>query len=362
MLRVDSKKLHECCGCTACVVSCPFGAIKMMPNEMGFKYPLIDNDLCTNCGKCFRDCQFIPSYKNFNDFKEPLVYAGRLKDEQKLSQSQSGGAFAAIAETILAQGGIVYGASYLKDFRVSHCKIINRDALNVIKGSKYVQSNLDGIFLDVINELKNDRLVLFSGLPCQIVNLRKQTERIKTGKLITVDLLCHGVGAPSIWEDYLSYLESKYSSSLQKVNITESYLYLYYSHLIHRESCFNCHYTNLKRVGDISLGDFWHWEKTSHQEFRDNKGISLIFINSSVGKSIFDKASEHLEVVPSNTKECMQDVLRKCVQPNVKRQNFLEDYKKKGFKYVAYKYGDVSYIYKTKIFIAKLLSRIKNKL
>ena len=385
MLRVDSKKLHECCGCTACVVACPFGAIKMEPDEMGFKYPLIDNDLCTNCGKCFRDCQFIPSYKNFNDFKEPLVYAGRLKDEQKLSQSQSGGAFAAIAETILAQGGIVYGASYLKDFRVSHCKIINRDALNVIKGSKYVQSNLDGIFLDVINELKNDRLILFSGVPCQIENLRKQTERIKTGKLITVDILCHGVGAPNIWEDYLSFLETKHSSSLQRVNmrdkllgwkggietyifnnnkkiITESYLYLYFSHLIQRESCYNCPYTNLKRVGDISLGDFWHWEKTSHQEFRDNKGISLIFINSSVGKSTFDHASELLEIIPSNTKECMQDVLRKCIQPNVKRQNFLDDYKKKGFKYVAYKYGDLGYVYKTKIFIAKLLSTIKNKL
>ena len=143
MLRVDSKKHQECCGCTACVVSCPFGAIKMIPDEMGFKYPLIDNDLCTNCGKCFRDCQFIPSYKNFNDFKEPLVYAGRLKDEEKLSQSQSGGAFAAIAETILAQGGIVYGVYYSKDFKVSHCKITNREALNVIKGSKYVQSNLD---------------------------------------------------------------------------------------------------------------------------------------------------------------------------------------------------------------------------
>ena len=206
------------------VVGVPHVLCRVLLGLLKWCHPLIDNDLCTNCGKCFRDCQFIPSYKNFNDFKEPLVYAGRLKDEQKLSQSQSGGAFAAIAETILAQGGIVYGASYLKDFRVSHCKIINRDALNVIKGSKYVQSNLDGIFLDVINELKNDRLVLFSGLPCQIVNLRKQTERIKTGKLITVDLLCHGVGAPSIWEDYLSYLESKYSSSLQKVNMRDKLL------------------------------------------------------------------------------------------------------------------------------------------
>ena len=385
MLRVDSKKHHECCGCTACVGSCPFGAIKMIPDEMGFKYPLIDNDLCTNCGKCFRDCQFIPSYKIFNDFKEPLVYAARLKDEKKLCQSQSGGAFAAVAETILAQGGIVYGASYSKDFKISHCKIIKRDTLNAIKGSKYVQSNLDGIFLDVINELKNDNLVLFSGVPCQIENLRKQTERIKTGKLITVDILCHGVGAPKIWEDYLYYLETKYSSPLQKVNmrdkllgwkggietytfnnkkkiITESYLYLYFSHLIQRESCYNCPYTNLKRVGDISLGDFWHWEKTSHQEFRDNKGISLILINSSVGKETFNNASELLEVIASNTEECMQDVLRKCIQPNVKRQNFLSDYKKKGFKYVAYKYGNLGYIYKTKIFIAKFLSTIKNKL
>lgn len=385
MLRVDNKTSQECCGCTACVVSCPFGAIKMIPDELGFKYPLIDNDLCTNCGKCFKDCQFTTSYKVFNNLEEPLVYAARLKDEEKLSQSQSGGAFSAIAETILAQGGIVYGVSYSKNFKVNHCKVTNIDALNSIKGSKYVQSNLDGIFIDVINELKNNKLVLFSGVPCQVENLRKQAERIKTGRLITIDILCHGVGAPKIWEDYLHYLEKKHSSPLQKVNmrdkllgwrggietyifnnkkkiITESYLYLYFSHFIQRESCYNCPYTNLKRVGDISLGDFWHWEETVHKEFRDNKGISLVLINSSMGKTIFDETSNLLEIVPSNTKECMQDVLRKCIQPNINLKNFLKDYKKKGFKYVAYKYGDLGYIYKTKIFIAKILLTVKQKL
>ena len=384
-LRVDSKIPQECCGCTACVVSCPFAAIKMNPDDLGFNYPLIDNNLCTNCGKCFRDCQFIPSYKIFNDFEEPLVYAARFKDEKKLRESQSGGVFSAIAEAILARGGVVYGVAYSENYKISHCKITKKEALNSIKGSKYVQSNLDGIFLDVINELKNDKLVLFSGVPCQVENLRKQTERLKRGKLITIDILCHGVGAPKVWEDYLHYLEIKYSSSLQNVNmrnkllgwkggietytfknkkriITESYLYLYFSHYIQRESCFNCPYTNLKRVGDISLGDFWHWEDTSYNEFRDNKGISLVLINSSIGKKIFEEASKLLEILPSNTKECMQDVLRKCIQPNIKRKNFLKDYKKRGFKYVAHKYGDMGKIYKTKIFIAKILSTIKKKL
>ena len=367
MLRVDNKTPQECCGCTACVVSCPFGAIQMIPDELGFKYPLIDNDLCTNCGKCFKDCQFTTSYKVFNNLEEPLVYAARLKDEEKLSQSQSGGAFSAIAEMILAQGGIVYGVSYSKNFKINHCKVTNIDTLNSIKGSKYVQSNLDGIFIDVINELKNNKLVLFSGVPCQVENLRKQT------------------GAPKIWEDYLHYLEKKHSSPLQKVNmrdkllgwrggietytfnnkkkiITESYLYLYFSHFIQRESCYNCPYTNLKRVGDISLGDFWHWEETVHKEFRDNKGISLMFINSSIGKTLFNEASNMLDIIPSNTKECMQNVLRHSIQPNIKRKNFLKDYKQNGFKYVAHKYGDLGYIYKIKIFIAKKLSTIKQKL
>lgn len=382
MLRVDNKTLKECCGCTACVISCPFSAVKMDPDALGFKYPVINNDLCTNCGKCFKDCQFVKSYKVFNDFEEPLVYAARFKDEKKLRESQSGGVFSAIAETILARDGVVYGVAYSENYKISHCKITNKEALNSIKGSKYVQSNLDGIFLDVINELKNDKLVLFSGVPCQVENLRKQTERLKRGRLITIDILCHGVGAPKVWEDYLHYLEIKYSSSLQNVNmrnkllgwkggietytfknkkriITESYLYLYFSHYIQRECCFNCPYTNLKRVGDISLGDFWHWEKTSHQEFRDNKGISLVLINSSKGKEIFDEASDSLEIIPSNTEECMQNVLRRSVEPNTKRNAFLKDYNQKGFKYVAYKYGDMGFIYKTKIFIAKILSMFK---
>lgn len=382
MLRVDNKTLKECCGCTACVISCPFSAVKMDPDALGFKYPVINNDVCINCGKCFKDCQFVKSYKVFNDFEEPLVYAARFKDEKKLRESQSGGVFSAIAETILARGGVVYGVAYSENYKISHCKITNKEALNSIKGSKYVQSNLDGIFLDVINELKNDKLVLFSGVPCQVENLRKQTERLERGRLITIDILCHGVGAPKVWEDYLHYLEIKYSSSLQNVNmrnkllgwkggtetytfknkkriITESYLYLYFSHYIQRECCFNCPYTNLKRVGDISLGDFWHWEKTSHQEFRDNKGISLVLINSSNGKEIFDEASDSLEIIPSNTEECMQNVLRRSVEPNTKRNAFLKDYNQKGFKYVAYKYGDMGFIYKTKIFIAKILSMFK---
>ena len=154
MLRVDNKTLKECCGCTACVISCPFGAVKMGPDALGFKYPVINNDLCTNCGKCFKDCQFVKSYKGFNDFEEPLVYAARFKDEKKLRESQSGGVFSAIAEAILARGGVVYGVAYSENYKISHCKITKKEALNSIKGSKYVQSNLDGIFLDVINELK----------------------------------------------------------------------------------------------------------------------------------------------------------------------------------------------------------------
>ena len=153
-----------------------------------------------------------------------------------------------------------------------------------------------------------------------------------------------------------------YTFNNKKKIITESYLYLYFSHFIQRESCYNCPYTNLKRVGDISLGDFWHWEKTMHKEFRDNKGISLVFINSSIGKALFNEASKLLDIISSNTKECMQNVLKHSIQPNIKRKNFLKDYKKHGFKYVAHKYGDLGYIYKFKIFITKKLSTIKQKL
>lgn len=381
--RIDSLLSEDCCGCTACQGLCPKKAITMVPDSFGFAYPIINEDLCINCGICYNICQFSSDYERYNNFEEPRAYAARLRDLQELELSQSGGVFASLAQWVLSKDGIVYGVAYSNEFVVMHQRAESIKDMNKFRGSKYVQSGLDNVFFDVKKDLLNDKLVLFSGTPCQISGLKSFTCNITKGQLITIDILCHGVSSPKIWSDYLRYLENKYSKRVKEANMrdkklgwsgssetylfgdkkvkSESFLYLYFSHYIQRDSCFNCPFTNLKRVGDISLGDFWHWEKTNHPEFRDNKGISLVLVNSLKGEKLFDEVKESLIVINSDTNECMQNVLYQNAKPNPSRKEFLNDYMKHGFKYVAKKYGDIGFIYNMKILIYTFLQKIKMK-
>ena len=161
------------------------------------------------------------------------------------------------------------------------------------------------------------RKVLFSGTSCQIQGLKTAIKKKNSENLFTIDILCYGVASPRVWEQYLKYLEHKYHNKLGYVNMrdkrdgwkgaTETYLFengksikrntflrLYMANVMNRDCCYSCPFTNLNRVGDISLGDFWNWKNTAHTQFRDNKGISLTIINNHKGEVLFQRASDSL--------------------------------------------------------------------
>ena len=159
MISIDNK--FNCCGCTACSSICSHGAITMVPDSLGFLYPKTNAELCMNCGLCDRVCQFHEKYERYDNYDTPYAFQFRLLQEDQLKKSQSGGAFFAIADRFIASGGIVYGAAFTDTWRVTHQKAVDNQSLSGLRMSKYVQSDVRGIFSQIKKELKNGNSVLF---------------------------------------------------------------------------------------------------------------------------------------------------------------------------------------------------------
>lgn len=368
MVNIDNK--YNCCGCTACASICTHDAIAMTPDSLGFLYPKANPDQCINCGLCDKVCQFHKNYNRYDNYDSPLAYQFRLSQDEQLKKSQSGGAFFAIADKFIEDGGVVYGAAFTDTWRVTHQKANDDQTLSALRMSKYVQSDVRGIFPIIKEELRNGARVLFSGTACQVAGLKSCIPKNLHVNLFCIDLICHGVPSPKIWEDYLLYLQNKRKSKIVKAcfrdkrfgwhGARESFLYengkeefrrtsnyLYFSGLSMRESCSHCHYTNFQRVGDITVGDQWGISKDSPYE--DDKGLSLVLVNSEKGKRLFENLQQIAEKI--TIEECVQPQLQRPSKLHPFHRNFVEDYKHWGFVYIAKKYGDLGWRYKKKCLI-----------
>ncbi|MGM9800105.1 MAG: Coenzyme F420 hydrogenase/dehydrogenase, beta subunit C-terminal domain [Muribaculaceae bacterium] len=367
MKTVAEKKKEDCCGCSACFSVCPHGAINMTPDGMGFLYPRIDTAKCIECGLCVKICQFKDNYDKVSDFSNPIVFAFRHKDMKEMEKSQSGGAFALLSDFILENGGVVYGAGYQGHFRVVHKRATTKEERDEFRGSKYVQSDLCNAFNEVKNDLKNGLTVMFSGTPCQTSGLIKFVGPKLRERLFVMDIVCHGVPAPFVWRDYIEWLEKKKSKKIIKVNFrnkplfgwkshketfeyeddtyTYTYTYTFYQHVNLRYSCYNCKFTNTCHPSDITVCDYWGIERLSKTFAADNKGCSLILINTNKGIAWFDSIKNRADVLESNIDLCLQPQLQHPAKMHPDRAKYEEDFINKGFPYVAYRYGDLGWRY-----------------
>lgn len=365
MIQIKDKA--DCCGCTACASICPKDAITMEPDTLGFKYPKVDLSKCIDCGLCEKVCAFNDNYDKSRNLKEPEIYAARHKDIHEIETSRSGAAFIAISDYILENGGIVYGVGYKDHFRVAHKRATTKEERNEFKGSKYVQSDLDGIFRQVKEDLKQGNTVLFSGTPCQTAGLNSYIGKKLRVNLVLVDIVCHGVPSPYIWRDYLAYIEKKYKSKIVKVDFRdksrvgwsgniesfvfeneikeESNLYtlLFYKHVMFRASCQKCYYTNLIRPSDITLADFWGWEKTDPFMNIDNKGISLVLVNTIKGINLLNKIKSSINLLSVDLEKCMQPNMSRSTLFSSQYYDFEKDYKLYGFGKILRKYCNLGY-------------------
>lgn len=378
MIQIKDKS--QCCGCTACASICSHDAIMMQPDALGFLYPVVDKDKCVDCGLCEKVCAFNDHYDTILNLPQPDAYAARHKDMKEVETSRSGAAFIAISDYVLENGGVVYGAGYADHFRVVHKRATTKEERDEFKGSKYVQSDLDHVFRQVKKDLKDGLTVLFSGTPCQTAGLNSYIGKKLRENLILVDIVCHGVPGPYLWRDYIAYLEKKQGDRICWVNFRDkqeygwkahketfkfvngggkmNFTYLFYQHIMFRYSCGKCHYTNTKRPSDITIADFWGWEKTDPNINKDDKGVSLILVNTEKGREIFEAVKDRMTVIPAKLENCLQPNLQHPSVIHPKRMAFERDYQRKGFEYVMKKYGKDDWKKKAH----KMFERVKKKI
>lgn len=316
---MNQEEKELCCGCGACVQVCPTYALSMKMDDKGFWYPKLNAIKCINCSKCSLVCDF--KKRNQGDNTENNVvnaYSYMSSEMEVLKNSTSGGAFTAISNYVLKNNGIVIGVVEDKDLKIKHVITDNYEERDKMRGSKYVQSYVADLFDEIKKNIDQERMVLFTGTPCQIAALYSYLgNRYRDSEfLFTCDNICHGVTSPLLLQEFHGYIETKMRKKLKKhifrykpagwdhiecliyedgqidykSAYSQLYKYIFDRNLGHRSSCFNCKYTSLNRQGDITLGDFWGISENATDIEKQN-GVSLILVNSKKGKSIIQRAS-----------------------------------------------------------------------
>lgn len=360
MKEVVSREL--CSGCGECAAVCPVHAITMQTGERGFRVPRINQSSCINCKKCINLC----AIKNSNNLKLPegIAFGAINLNDDARKNSSSGGAFSALGETFLSKGGVVYGA-ISSDNVISHDETTTISGLIKMRGSKYVQSNIESVFSNIEAELKAGQQVLFSGTPCQCAAVKSYLsgKHINSDGLILIDIVCHGVCSPLVFKDYIEFCNSRSGSDViehifrSKVNgwrnhteenilangvidykSFDSQLFksFFYSHYTLRESCFHCPFATPQRVADITMADFWGLQQSIPTEYSPD-GVSFLLANSDKGRMLIKSAESKMRVFSAQIDDTEQPQLH---QPSKKPENvqrFWHEYEK-GFKYVAVKY------------------------
>lgn len=354
-----------CTGCGACYLGCAKSAITMHTNNKGFLYPIIDESKCIECGKCRRICPIL-NVKIKENIEDKKTYACWSKDSNLRAISTSGGVFTNIAKYILSKDGVVFGAKFDENFKVIHDECKNLNELKDFRGSKYVQSEIGDSYLKAKKYLDNKVLVLFTGTPCQIAGLNSFLGK-EYSNLLTMDIVCHGVPSPLIFSDYIKYIEEKKGDKIKNISFRykkpswsvfsmkidfqksnsyirdkykDPYLVGFLSDYYLRDSCHNCKFTNLDRAGDITVSDYWQYKSYSKSMRNNEKGISMVMINNSKGKEVFDIISKELVYEERSLKDAVgsNSSLSRSYPKNKKSDEFWEYYFKNGFSETVIKY------------------------
>ncbi len=377
---INIKESDNCCGCFACLNICPKKAIELEEDKYGFKYPVVNKKKCINCGLCERVCPIIN--KMIANPEGLKAYACYNKNEEDRMNSSSGGIFSIIAKEIIKRKGIVFGASFDDKFYLRHIYIDKEEDISKLMGSKYLQSYIGESYKDVKSFLEKGKIVLFCGTPCQVEGLKRFLNK-DYDNLYTQDIICHGVPSPLVWQKYLAYQEEKYNDKVKTVyfrNKDEGWtLYnmkIFFNKKIYskhhsddlfmktflkntclRDSCYNCRFKSKKRISDFTIGDYWGIEKI-HPDFKDEKGISLLVINTLKGKKLFNVIKDKIAYIETNLDNAIKynSAMIESVKMDKYREDFFNNLNKMSFEKLVKKYT-----YHQSIF-NRILNKIKKNI
>lgn len=384
MIQVLPENKKECCGCSACVQICPQGCIGMAEDSEGFRYPEIDADRCVNCNLCEKVCPIAHCRKSdsdaVNESRYPKTIGGWHKKEEVRQASSSGGAFTLFAEYILKEDGVVYGCTLKEDFHAEHIRVERIEDLDKLRGSKYIQSDINNVYREIKEYLDKGRKVLFTGTPCQCAGLHRFLEvsdashrnSEKYANLYICDFICHGVPSVKVFKSYINHLEKKYQDKIVSFRFRnkdrgwnptglqlgteaeflhlgkkrfapafrDSFMNGFLDDLYLRPSCYSCAFKSLpKYYTDFTVADFWGVKKADAGLY-DGKGTSLVMIHTEHGQELFEIVKENFLYKEVDFKSAIRKnkSLVQSASPNPQRERFFFDYKNKPFKKIALTY------------------------
>lgn len=385
MNREIENLKEKCTGCWACANVCAHGAITMTPSESGgggFLYPVVDKNLCVNCTLCDKVCPIINPKPPLSEVKE--AYFGTHRNDDIRLSSSSGGVFSAIAETILAAGGVVFGAEYnLKEQSVRH-NSTQRTSLAALRKSKYVQSEIRETFREAKKLLEQQVEVLFVGTACQIAGLKSFLRR-DYPTLTTCDFICHGVPPIKMLNDHISGLEKRQKARVVKVDFRpkvqgwstqmlecvfengskyrsradiDPYFNAFFQNISLRESCYRCIYSKGDRYADITLADFWGYRKVD-AAINDEKGLSIFIANTKRGKETISRINTlNITSLPEEKAAYLYASRSENRYSLQKRTDFFEYYTRYGWNKTTSRFRlNGSFWTRIKIAVKKILRR-----
>ena len=319
---IDVVSIDQCVLCGACMDSCPVGAISLKKEYRGNYYPQINGRQCIECQRCERVCPII-NVPEAASYQGPMGYAAMHGEDAVRKESSSGGVFAALADAVISDGGYVCGAVMTDDKAVEHIVSNDCDQIKRMRGSKYVQSHMAGVYRKVEELVKQNIPVLFSGCPCQTAAMKAFLGG-EYSSLYLVDVICHGIPAVSSWETYLALQEKRYGSRVKEVRFrdktkgwhsssmklrfsngktylepitADTYFRGFLGNITLKESCYHCAFREFKSGADITLGDFWGAE-TALADIDDNKGLSAVLVHTEKGTTLLEKTKIFKQPVP----------------------------------------------------------------
>lgn len=320
-MNIDIIPRTSCTGCMACSALCPFHCIGITADEEGFIIPHVEETKCANCNLCVSHC---PSQNGIGKNVPLHVFAFQAKDRAVARSSSSGGAAALITNEILRSHGIVYGCTMDENLKVRHIRITHMEERQYLTGSKYVQSNFSDVYRTIKQDCESGRPVCVFGTPCQIAGVRSFFSK-DCANLFFVDLICHGVPSQWLFDEYLAWKAKQmngerilsyvfrdktkydwgttYRLTTATATATATADPFYQSFIYaktYRESCYQCKYATVERVGDITVGDYWGILK-EHPEWKKKckDGVSAVLVNTEKGQALFNKIAGHADVTES---------------------------------------------------------------
>ena len=305
-------KRSQCTGCLACKDICKHDGIKIVERNC-MPFIKVDTNKCINCGLCEKVCPIITPVEK-NKITDMKVYGGWANDEQTRINAASGGGFTGLAQSFFhlhKDDKVAVVGAVLINNRVYHKLIEQEKDIYLLTNSKYIQSNTQGIYKETIEKLKAGYWVLFSGCPCQIAGLYGFLGKRKNERLITIEVVCHGIASNEALDLHLKYYNSthiyrfrdkrkgtqdwkssqcttiKQNGKEIKLKRKDDIFYaIYAGWMLDRKSCSNCHFSEINRVADITLADFWGLPVPNYYK----QGVSLIIANNTKADSLIKTA------------------------------------------------------------------------